>query len=63
MNVTRSGLSLAAAASPVSISGFVRLQRLEGLLHTARDKLASGEVLSRADMQRLNAALDDFAAV
>jgi hypothetical protein len=32
------------------------------MLETARDKIARGETLSRADRQRLNAALDAFAA-
>jgi len=41
----------------------MRLQKLENLLRAAREKLERGEVLSRADMQRLNAALDDFSAV
>ncbi|WP_380804542.1 hypothetical protein [Sphingobium tyrosinilyticum] len=53
---------LTATASTASAGGLVRLQRLEALLNIAREKLALGEALSRADMQRLNAALDDMAA-
>jgi len=63
MNATGSETNSAAATWLASTSGFMRLQKLEGLLRAAREKLERGEVLSRADMQRLNAALDDFSAV
>lgn len=62
MNAGPTELSFAATPSPASAGALVRLQRLEALLNIAREKLALGEALSRADMQRLNAALDDMAA-
>ncbi|WIW88011.1 hypothetical protein K3M67_13770 [Sphingobium sp. V4] len=62
MNHRRTGPGLAAAPSPLSAGGLVRLHRLGAMLETARDKIARGETLSRADRQRLNAALDAFAA-
>lgn len=63
MNATGHETSSAAAAWLASTNGFKRLQNLEALLRAAREKLERREVLSRADMQRLNAALDDFSAV
>lgn len=40
----------------------VLIDRLERLLVATRDKMARGERLSRADMQRLNCALDSWCA-
>lgn len=69
MNVSQSSdglaVSLIQAQSrlpSVPASELIQLQRLECLLTTARDKLARGGTLSRADMQRLNGALDDLQA-
>jgi hypothetical protein len=63
MNATGNEANSAAAAWLASTSGFMRLQKLKALLRAAREKLERREVLSRADMQRLNVALDDFSAV
>lgn len=68
MNLTQNEIGLAASLihaksqlPTVSASELVKLRSLETLLDRARHKLASGGTLSRADMQRLNSALDDFA--
>lgn len=68
-NVTQNGVGLAVALiwaksrlPSVPAIELMKLQRLECLLKTARDKLARGGALSRADMQRLNGALDDLRA-
>lgn len=67
MNATQNGLGLAASLihaqsqlSSVSVSGLMKLQKLECLLNTARGKLLGGEALSSADIRCLNSALDDL---
>jgi len=37
-----------------------RLRALEGLLTSARDQVARGELLTHAEMRRLNKAFDDL---
>ncbi|WP_176599418.1 hypothetical protein [Sphingobium sp. 15-1] len=69
MNISQNSVGLAVSLiqaqsrlPSVPASELIKLQRLECLLTTARDKLARGGALSRADMQRLNGALDDLQA-